>query len=1112
MEAVVSQCFESILSPAAGSRAQAEAQLDSLGSDPGFPLFLTRVLLDKTSARSYRQLSVTTLKRYIGRHWDSSSPDDTFVGPETPEDVKRTIHAQLLPALAEEDRSLRLLIANLIAIIAAHDWPTNWPELWPFLLSSLKSYSSATGEVPAVSYGSVFALSEFIDQIPTSLLLEMAADLLPTLHGIVADNACPLPLRARTLRIFGTVCQALSAHLDTDRSVIKNIATTYFPNWVALLQGLFQTLSPDCIAGHSDKDGLLLEALHVLGNLSESFPKLVDASLPTFLLYVGNLLLNLKTRFREEILESEEASVSSNDGDNVSFSYLLQSLMEFFQVAFTRSTFRKLLRPELPNLVPVLLEYMQISDSKISLWLEDLEAFLSEDDPDTFAFSCRITAERLLFSMLSGTTGAFQRAACQAVVTSAQEIAGQQLSLTNWKLFEASMLIIGRSCEEIAETLPELDLASYVTAVVLPCLQIKELPFLSGRALWLSSELAAHLPIGLAEKIYEYSIERLDPEFPVPLRVAALRAIHNFVDIMDPSRTSAHAEFLLRNLPLLIHSMFDGGAVSIEAHTSDMHILILDTLQSIVNSNVQCAVRLGTELVQPLLDLWVKTRSDVMIGPLYVALIGALVPESLPVNELVTRASCMILSESSPDTEVLLSSAFELLGTCIRHVPQTSVDDLLQVALPVTVAVMNKHLGDSYIQQHSAYVLRYALHRSPRSLASVLLAPDMSVLSVAVSHVVGLLTAVEPGLGNGGGPGAGGASAGSAGNLDYVAPDAGAGDDTCSLALPALCVQLIRRRQECGLADGDLNRLLDALLLRLERRPSRGLRQQLVLAFARLILSDAGATTGFLSAWQSSATGANGLVVLLDGWSATDFDSDLHTVLSARALATLMSMKISPLYQIPVSYSSIFDAPESKGKRATRSAKAKAAKETAVVIPAQFWALKSLVTTAHLALQEHTLITGNLARQKDILLGGQAAGRGADSDDEHSSDSDGSDEEGGGSGMPSFEASTGSPFSDPKALSFLAEYGLSEDFFDSDPIGGGTDASIDQDFDVFESDFGPGALPGLLPAMFDIFIGLSKQDICQSTRESLTGSEVAAMTKFFQAANEQHVAAPVSDK
>ncbi|GAO15702.1 uncharacterized protein UV8b_01562 [Ustilaginoidea virens] len=117
-------------------RQAAGQQLSAWEQAPGYYSSLQGVYLDKSAPNNVRFLAIITLKNGIDRYWRMYSQSKSGLKPEE----KDLIRSRLLQGTVDEqERTLAMHNALVIAKVVRIDYPTDWPGALPSIIGLLRS-------------------------------------------------------------------------------------------------------------------------------------------------------------------------------------------------------------------------------------------------------------------------------------------------------------------------------------------------------------------------------------------------------------------------------------------------------------------------------------------------------------------------------------------------------------------------------------------------------------------------------------------------------------------------------------------------------------------------------------------------------------------------------------------------------------------------------------------------------------------------------------------------------------------------------------------------------------------------------------------------------------
>ncbi|KAF9447282.1 Cse1-domain-containing protein [Macrolepiota fuliginosa MF-IS2] len=118
------------------TRKQAEHNLTTLSTQPGFLGVLLQLVLEPSQQRPVRLAASIYLKNIAKSRWEE---DDQPI----PEQDKAALKSQLVPAMLAlsnpTDKTIRTQIAEAVSLIAELDFPKKWPDLLDQLVASLSA-------------------------------------------------------------------------------------------------------------------------------------------------------------------------------------------------------------------------------------------------------------------------------------------------------------------------------------------------------------------------------------------------------------------------------------------------------------------------------------------------------------------------------------------------------------------------------------------------------------------------------------------------------------------------------------------------------------------------------------------------------------------------------------------------------------------------------------------------------------------------------------------------------------------------------------------------------------------------------------------------------------
>ena len=146
------------LSPDEGSRNGAIDALKSMEQQVGFCCALLSELKDPACPLARQLCAAAYLKNFVRKTW----PQQDALG-----DAERNaFRAQLLDILlASQISEIRNMLAEVLRLVAAADFPANWPALLPTLSQELAEQGAAWGQGQAACPGSAASHSRLFNAV-----------------------------------------------------------------------------------------------------------------------------------------------------------------------------------------------------------------------------------------------------------------------------------------------------------------------------------------------------------------------------------------------------------------------------------------------------------------------------------------------------------------------------------------------------------------------------------------------------------------------------------------------------------------------------------------------------------------------------------------------------------------------------------------------------------------------------------------------------------------------------------------------------------------------------------------------------------------------------------
>ncbi|XP_050697373.1 importin-9-like isoform X2 [Eriocheir sinensis] len=844
--------LNNILSPQAEVRRAAEEQIHVLEVTEEFGVHLVELTLDRSGPLPIRQLASVLLKQYVEAHWSTES--DKFRVPVCPDHAKAKIRELLPHGLHEPISKVRSSVAYAISAIAHWDWPDQWCGLFDLLMAALK-----TGQEAPV-HGAMRVLTEFSRDLTDQHIPQVAPVILPEMYRIFCEEEkYGIRTRGRAVEIFSTLANLICMMGEYNRSLAK---TLLYPTLPAFTQALVKGLqTPD---GFTSDSGLKKEILSALTVLMKNVPKQMGQYLGEVLGPVWQTLTTSAETYVNTTVNAREDADDpvDSDGEVLGFENLVFTIFEFVHALVETTKHKQLVRRGVADLVYYLLLYMQMTEDQIENWTNNPDAFVEDEDEDSFAYSVRISAQDLLLALCQELAEECGQGLVVAVGRHLERAAGQRAAGDPawWKTHEAVMLALGSVrdliLDQVAKGHLQFDLTNFIQSVVLADLDPNFSPFLSGRALWCGSRFGQAVTEEMLDRFLQATISALNHSPSPIIRVSGVRAVWGFCDYL---KGSGRPGALQAYLP----SILDGLVNLATQASSEVLSLILETCCTVVSVDASFTAANVGRISTLCLAVFIKANND----PVLVALVQDVVRElcaspacstTLQTKFIPTLAS--ILNASTDKVPPGMQAvALDMLEVMVRSSTPPLGEPLLGVAFP---AVLQRTLNtdDNSTLQNGGECLRAYVSVAPEQVIAYRDAEGRSGLQYVVQVATQLLSPATS---------------------EHTATFVG-----------RLITALIRRAGD-HLGD-NLDLLLRAVLSKLQGAESLSVVQNLVLVYAQLVHSQLEGVLNFL-AGVPGPSGQSALHFVLTQWCSKQhlFFGAYEGKVSAVALAKLLEYGVT---------------------------------------------------------------------------------------------------------------------------------------------------------------------------------------------------------------------------
>ncbi|GFZ49805.1 hypothetical protein JCM24511_07208 [Saitozyma sp. JCM 24511] len=701
MESAVLQVLRETLSPDEGVRNHAEAQLKQLFTLPGASsqkpwkglahhgidggLSLARILSAQDVDLPQRQITGVLLQQYISKHWSPVST--SFEQPVVPPEVKTQIRPIVFQLLSDPQRKVRMAAAFALSTLATYDWPDDYPDLLSQLVALLSSGS------PDGVHGAMRVVSEFVkNDLSEDQLLPVVQDLVPALLAVLGSPQVHAPsTRAQTVHVFRQVLRMLETVKEEHPAAVKHALDQIAPVWMGAFKALLAGDAAGEVQANWENLGIRIEIFRLttyktLITLQSAFPKILLPEIPSFLHLSLSTLSALFPLFTLYYLSTaDEALEPPSPTSDVGFVAPKMDIDDLACAAFdflTPIARTHKAAPELvvegtatgvlQGLVETVLGYTQVTRENEEEWMEDVNAFVMDEDEELEVYGVRVVGHDLIGSLIDK----YPRPTITILQAETQRIVSDSPALRAggspdwWKPLEAALALIGGVADDIRNILDEdvekgseksFDVQYLFDQVVPGLLNQTETPFLQGRAFVFASQFATLLPDALAGQYLAAAVQALESgDVKIPVKLSAVKTIKNFcrfvpADLLKPQS----GKILSLLLPLL------------EQATGETLYLLLETIRAVLALD---QTLLTPQSVGPVADtvyaVWEKYNTDPVLTAIVEEFVESLAsqPHIVPslVHALAPKLTAAITTPTTDETVHIPGEAVQLANALLR--------------------------------------------------------------------------------------------------------------------------------------------------------------------------------------------------------------------------------------------------------------------------------------------------------------------------------------------------------------------------------------------------------------------------------------------------------------
>eukprot|EP00762_Andalucia_godoyi_P005304 ANDGO_06728.mRNA.1 Importin subunit beta-5 len=554
-------------------RRNGEVVISRLLCTAGFSLELLKFALDHSQQQDLRHAALILLKKLIHDHWDGYV-NETYT---IPEDEKRIIRNEILFGLFCEEQlaAVSMASARCVATIASFDVPEKWPELLPGLLSVVRNPSSTEAKIE-----SALRCLALVTEDLSSLDLDFAVNhIIPPLHNTISGSQYSLLSKYFAMSCISNVLETMAQLIESDqdtRILGAYIRSTFLPMFgplfsealrepllplsdvsqrrtgcyafrmslLKLVQLLYQQMSTYLVppspkkkkskskgngsGSASQRDPVSQMSPAASSAVSLPFlAELVDSICQLVPLYLGLIvhvpnssavptaILSDRVDFEGEVYSLEIVTLQSIE--------VLNTLIGNFRISH-------FLVPYCEQVLSCAAHLIQITPDQASVWMEDPNAYVVNEDDSSAEFTVRLVCLDLVFHFLE----AFDDAATS--MDAVWKSIGPLLANSeDWRSREAGLAVFSALVQKDAACFGQWAArhGPGISALVREWLSAdlsSGNPFIRGRALalvpCLSPFVSIHLPAAVPGILELVVFAVVSPKQPIPVRMSSCKALH----------------------------------------------------------------------------------------------------------------------------------------------------------------------------------------------------------------------------------------------------------------------------------------------------------------------------------------------------------------------------------------------------------------------------------------------------------------------------------------------------------------------------------------------------------------------------------------------------------
>ncbi|KAL5725979.1 uridine/cytidine kinase [Ranunculus cassubicifolius] len=658
-------------------RSFAEVSLYQASSQPGFGSGLAKVAASKEIQFGLRQLAAVLLKQFIKKHWHED--DDDFVHPIVPTEEKAVIRQLLLMSLDDSHAKICTAIGMSVASIAQYDWPGEWHDFLPVILEMISSQTNMNGVRGALKCMTL--LSDNVDDRSVPALIPV---LFPCLYTIIiSPQIYDKNLRTKALSIVHAYASMLGVMTGVYKDETNSLMLPMIKPWMEQFSIILHT--PVQFEDPEDWS-IRMEVLKCLMQFVQNFPRHVEAEFSVIEAPLWQTYLSSLKVYESSSIQGTNdpcAGTYDSEGEEKSLEAFIIQLIEFLSTLVGSSRFVKVVARNVKELIYYTVAFMQMTEEQVDTWSSDANQYVADEDDNTY--NVRVSGALLLEAVVSSCPegiNAILEASQKRFSESQQEKASG--SAVWWRMREAvifALSFLSEPLEEISGS-SRSSFGSFLEQILTEDIAtgVHEYPFLHARAFSAVAKFSSLVNPRILEQFMHAAVKAISLDVPAPVKVGACQALSELLRETDKGVIQPHIMDLFSSLMDLLK------------HASDdtLH-LILETLQEAVKAGHEAVITIEPIISPAMLNMWAIHVADPFRTIDIVEVLEAIknAPQCMwPLVSRVLPSIRPVLEKPQQQPEGLVAGSLDLITMLLKNAPIDIVKTVFDVCFTPVIQII----------------------------------------------------------------------------------------------------------------------------------------------------------------------------------------------------------------------------------------------------------------------------------------------------------------------------------------------------------------------------------------------------------------------------------------